>query len=245
MHEDDVDVTAYFHSSPRSSPIGELYKKVVPSLVKIADRQGKFDSGVLVGIERRESIGPLADELEGKLMLTAYHVYDKPGATTTVLTNDGGKYTAKMIASRPKSDLALFKLDVRPGSGKLPTLSFADNPDEVVAFGFPLQVPYPVAAPGRILEKPTFGSLIPREYWNQFRETDDLEREVLKFSGAIRRGMSGGPMVSAESGELVGINQAYMRLDGNDIGLAATSEEGKGLLDEYLEGLARRLNKGS
>ena len=69
--------------------------------------------------------------------VTNNHVVDK-AKTVEVTTDDGKSYTAKVIGTDPKTDLALIKLD---GRGDFPYVKFADAAprvgDWVLAVGNP------------------------------------------------------------------------------------------------------------
>jgi serine protease Do len=141
-------------------------------------------------------------------ILTNHHVVD--GADEIqVLFSDRAEYSATIIGSDRRSDLALLKIE----ADDLPTVEFADADDLrvgewVLAIGSPFGLDYSVTA-GIVS---AIGRSIPtdkRENYVPFIQTDV----------AINPGNSGGPLFNLD-GEVVGINSQIYSRSGGSIGLS-------------------------
>ncbi|HSC66834.1 MAG TPA: DegQ family serine endoprotease [Cellvibrio sp.] len=142
-------------------------------------------------------------------VLTNNHVIDQMD-TITVILNDQNEYSAKLVGSDERSDLALLKVDAK----NLPTLTLAKNEtlkvgQWVVAIGSPFGLDYSasagiVSAIGRSIPSPRGEST-----YVPFIQTDV----------AINPGNSGGPLFNME-GEVVGINSQIYSPSGGSVGLS-------------------------
>ena len=162
-----------------------------------AEREGKetgLGSGVIVTADG--------------YILTNNHVVEGADELTVSLP-DNRTFTAKLIGSDVKTDIAVIKID----AGDLPTLTLADSDklrvgDIVFAVGNPLEVGETVtmgivSAKGRDL-----GLLDGVGGYENFIQTD----------AAINLGKSGGALVDAK-GRLIGINSAIVSPSRGSIGL--------------------------
>jgi len=135
------------------------------------------------------------------LILTNKHVVSDASASYTVITNDGKKYDAKVLARDPSQDFAVVKI-IATG---LPTVTLGDPNalkvgEWVVAIGSPFGFDNSVTA-GIVSAK---GRSLPQENFVPFIQTDV----------AVNPGNSGGPLFNM-NGEVVGINsQIYSRTGG-------------------------------
>lgn len=142
-------------------------------------------------------------------VLTNNHVIDQMD-TITVILNDQREYTAKLIGSDERSDLALLKVD----ANDLPTLTLAKNEtlkvgQWVIAIGSPFGLDYSasagiVSAIGRSIPSPRGEST-----YVPFIQTDV----------AINPGNSGGPLFNMD-GDVVGINSQIYSPSGGSVGLS-------------------------
>jgi len=130
-------------------------------------------------------------------IITNNHVV-KNAETVTVTLNDNRKFTAEVVGTDEKVDLAVIKIEAT----NLPTLDVADSDQAeigewVLAVGNPLDLTSTVTA-GIISAKGRSLELIPgRDAIESFLQTD----------AAVNPGNSGGALVDAE-GRLLGINTA-------------------------------------
>ncbi len=144
-------------------------------------------------------------------VLTNNHVVDQMD-TITVILNDQREYTAKLIGSDERSDLALLKVDAK----ELPTLTLAKNEtlkvgQWVVAIGSPFGLDY--SATAGIVS--AIGRSIPSAR-NESTYVPFIQTDV-----AINPGNSGGPLFNMD-GEVVGINSQIYSPSGGSVGLSFT-----------------------
>ncbi|MEO8353212.1 MAG: trypsin-like peptidase domain-containing protein, partial [Chthoniobacteraceae bacterium] len=137
-------------------------------------------------------------------ILTNNHVVDH-ATEVKVSLQDGSEYTAKVVGTDPKTDVALIKVEAK----NLPALPMADSDqaeigDLVLAVGNPFGIGQTVTT-GII--SATGRSAIGLDY-EDFIQTD----------AAINPGNSGGALVDAE-GRLVGINTAILSRTGGNQGI--------------------------
>jgi S1-C subfamily serine protease/glycosyltransferase involved in cell wall biosynthesis len=138
---------------------------------------------------------------EGMILTNAHVVSDKE-AEYTVLTNDGKKYPAKVLARDTFRDLAIIKIE---NQGKLPTLKLGDSDK--------LQIGQTVIAIGNALGE--FRNTVSVGVISGLRRTvtagggglvETLE-DVIQTDAAINKGNSGGPLLNLK-GEVIGVNFA-------------------------------------
>ena len=137
-------------------------------------------------------------------LLTNDHVVDSAD-TVKVTLQDGREFTAKVIGTDPKSDVAVLKVDAH----HLPFIEMADSDkieigDIVLAIGNPFGIGQTVTA--GIVSATGRGDM-GLDY-EDFIQTD----------AAINPGNSGGALVDAE-GRLIGINTAMISDSGGNQGL--------------------------
>ncbi len=126
-------------------------------------------------------------------VLTNAHVVAGAGRLTLVF-NDGTRLTPRVVASDPRRDIALLKVDT---AGRLKTLAFAARVregEEVVALGYPLQL--------------QGGLTVTMGVVSAFRTIDGVP--YVQTDAAINPGNSGGPLLNLR-GEVVGMNTSVRR----------------------------------
>lgn len=161
------------------------------------------------------------------LILTNKHVVQDSQAKYTVLTNDGKKYDAEVVAQDPVNDLALVKIDIN----NAPTLSFADSSkieigQRAIAIGNSL---------GQYRNTVTTGivSGIGRNITAGDLDTSEQLEGVIQTDAAINPGNSGGPLLNIY-GDVIGINTAVDQ-QGQLVGFAIPSNDGKNDVESYLQ----------
>jgi len=142
-------------------------------------------------------------------VLTNDHVVDQMD-TITVILSDQREYTAKLIGSDERSDLALLKVDAK----NLPTLTLAKNEtlkvgQWVIAIGSPFGLDYSASA-GIV-------SAIGRSIPSARSESNYVP--FIQTDVAINPGNSGGPLFNMD-GEVVGINSQIYSPSGGSVGLS-------------------------
>ncbi|MGV8835632.1 DegQ family serine endoprotease [Cellvibrio sp.] len=142
-------------------------------------------------------------------VLTNDHVVNNMD-TITVILNDQREYTATLVGSDERSDLALLKVEAKG----LPTLSLAKDEtlkvgQWVIAIGSPFGLDYSASA-GIVS---AIGRSIPSAH-NESNYVPFIQTDV-----AINPGNSGGPLFNM-NGEVVGINSQIYSPSGGSVGLS-------------------------
>jgi serine protease Do len=136
--------------------------------------------------------------------VTNSHVVDK-AASVEVTTDDGKTYSAKVIGTDPKTDLALIKVD---GRSDFPFVKLADKTsrigDWVVAVGNPFGLGGTVTA-GIVSAR---GRDIGAGPYDDFIQID----------APINKGNSGGPTFDID-GNVIGVNTAIFSPSGGSVGI--------------------------
>lgn len=146
-------------------------------------------------------------------VLTNYHVVG--GANKIEVTlSDGSKYTARLIGTDPKTDLAVVKITAKE---RFPFVTFGDSDkvevgEWVIAIGHPRGLDQTVTQ-GIISAKHRRGITDPTSY-----------QDFLQTDAAINPGNSGGPLLNLR-GEVIGINTVIVSGSGGfeGIGLSIPS----------------------
>jgi serine protease Do len=135
---------------------------------------------------------------EGNI-LTTHHVVG--GAKEIfVFLDSGEQYSATLVGSDPKTDLAVIR--VFPRSASLPQVAFGDSDrldmgDWVIAIGYPRDRD-PIVTRGIIRSRHRKGVTDPGTF-----------RDLLQTDASINRGYCGGPLLNLR-GEVIGINSALV-----------------------------------
>jgi len=173
------------------------------------------------GVEKQEVGGGSGFIVsEDGLILTNKHVVLDPEADYTVLTIDGKKFPAKVLAKDPAQDLAILKIEDK---NKFPVLKLGDSDK--------LQIGQTVITIGNVLGEfrnsvsvgviSGLGRTITAEGGGLVETLED----VIQTDAAINKGNSGGPLLNLK-GEVVGINTA-MVLEAQSIGFAIPINKAK------------------
>ncbi len=150
---------------------------------------------------------------EDGLILTNKHVVADEEADYTVLTNDGKRYEARVLARDPAQDLAVLKIKV---ADKLPVIKLGNSDD--------LEIGQTVIAIGNVLGE--FRNSVSVGVISGLGRTvtasgggyvETLEG-IIQTDAAINKGNSGGPLLNLQ-GEVIGINTA-MALGAENVGFA-------------------------
>jgi serine protease Do len=135
--------------------------------------------------------------------VTNNHVVDH-ATSVQVTTDDGKKYTAKVIGTDPKTDIALIKVE---NASNLPYVKFGDQAprvgDWVVAVGNPFGLGGTVTA-----------GIVSA----QGRNIGSGAYDYLQIDAPINKGNSGGPAFDM-NGNVVGVNTAIFSPSGGSVGI--------------------------
>lgn len=138
-------------------------------------------------------------------VVTNNHVVED-ATEVEVVTNDGKTYSAKVIGTDPKTDLALLKVEE---GGSFPTVALAAKSprvgDWVIAVGNPFGLGGTVTA----------GIVSARGRDIGAGPYDDF----LQIDAAVNRGNSGGPTFDL-NGDVIGVNTAIFSPSGGNVGIA-------------------------
>ncbi|MEE2987196.1 MAG: DegQ family serine endoprotease [Nitrospinota bacterium] len=160
-------------------------------------------------------------------ILTNYHVVEGSGEIQ-VLLEDDKEYAATLVGADSKTDIALIKIEKKPGDKTFPVVKLGNSDnlevgEWVVAIGNPFGLSHTVTV-GVVSAK---GRSIGQGPYDEFIQTD----------ASINPGNSGGPLINIK-GEVVGINTLI--ISGNSggnvgIGFAIPINIAKGILKDLKE----------
>ncbi len=162
------------------------------------------------------------------LVVTNKHVVSDTEAEYTVLTNDGEKYEAEVLARDPVLDVAILKVKINDA----PYLEFGDSSkiklgQKVIAIGNAL---------GEFRNSVSVGvvSGLSRSIvaGDNFGRSELLE-EVIQTDAAINPGNSGGPLLDI-NGKVIGVNVAVSQ-SAENIGFALPANLVKSVVDSVRE----------
>ncbi len=171
------------------------------------------------------------------LVLTNKHVVSDKTADYTVLTNDGKKYQAKVLALDPVLDLAVIKIQAQ--DSKNPEIEVKFKPIKIgdsagiaigqgaIAIGNSLGQFSNTVSVGVISG---LGRTITASGSQGFTET--LEG-IIQTDAAINHGNSGGPLLNLK-GEVIGINTA-MATGADSVGFAIPINSAKRDIDQIIK----------
>jgi len=157
-------------------------------------------------------------------VVTNKHVVDDDKAEYTVLTNDGKKYDAEILAKDGTLDVAILKVK----GGGFPYLSFGDSDklkpgQTVIAIGNALAEFRNSISVGVV--SGLSRSVVAGDMFGRSEQLDG----VIQTDAAINPGNSGGPLLDI-AGRVVGVNVAVSR-GAENIGFALTSNTVKSIAD--------------
>jgi len=200
----------------------------------------EFGQGFQIEIPQYRQLGTQKQEVGGGtgfivsedgMILTNKHVILDTEAEYTVLTNDGKKYPAQVLARDPLQDLAIIKIEQaktldEKGSFILqlfPTVKLGDS-DEIkigqtaIAIGNSL---------GEFRNTVSVGvvSGLSRSITASGGELSETLEDVIQTDAAINKGNSGGPLLNLR-GEVIGINTAMVE-EAQSIGFAIPINKAK------------------
>lgn len=171
-----------------------LLRQFFPNMPERQSKQQGLGSGVIV--------------TENGYILTNNHVVEGADELKVSLT-DNREFTAKVIGTDPKTDVAVIKIDAQ----QLPFATLADSNklrvgDVVFAVGNPLDVGQTV----------TMGIVSAKNRNVKILEDVGGYEDFIQTDAAINMGNSGGPLIDAR-GRLVGINSAILSPSRGSVGI--------------------------
>lgn len=206
---------AYVDPNRKASPFGDLFPEFDINVPQY--RQN--------GTEKKQIGGGSGFFVSNDgLIVTNKHVVDQKNVEYTVFTNDGKKYTAKVIARDPVLDIALIKIE----GTNFPFLSLGDSDSleigqNVIAIGNALgefRNTVSVGIVSGLARSITAGT--------SSGNTEVLDR-VIQTDAAINPGNSGGPLLDL-TGKVIGVNVAVAQGSQN-IGFALPINSVKSVIE--------------
>ncbi|MCX6764859.1 MAG: trypsin-like peptidase domain-containing protein [Candidatus Nealsonbacteria bacterium] len=240
----NASTTSYLPQTTQEEAVIDVVNRVSPAVVSIVISKdvpiieeyydnpfGDFfgeDFGLRIpqyrqkGTEKKEVGGGSGFIIsEDGMILTNKHVVLDEEAEYTVLTNDGGKFSAKVLAKDPNQDLAIIKIEKKDSS--FPKVQLGDSSNvkigqTVIAIGNALgefRNTISVGVISGLGRTVTAGG-------GSFVETIE---DVIQTDAAINKGNSGGPLLNLK-GEVIGINTATV-LDAQNISFSIPVNKAK------------------
>jgi len=227
--------TVLFANGKKTLTVSQIAKQVGPSCVGIINKaklqpqryydpfSGRYyyyqNSDELV--EQGSGSGIIISE-DGYIVTNQHVIAD--ASEITVILNTGDEYTATIIGSDSKSDLAVLKIDAKGlTAAVLGDSSQVEVGDLAVAIGNPL---------GQELAGSVTAGVISA--LNRKMTVDNRSYTLLQTDAAINPGNSGGALVN-QYGEVIGINSIKMSVTGVEgIGFAIAISEAKPIIDDLM-----------
>lgn len=158
-------------------------------------------------------------------IITNNHVIDNASQLEVTL-NDNTKYTASVVGTDPKTDIALLKIE---SENLFPYIAFSDSNN--VKLG---EWVLAVGNPFRLTSTVTAGIVSAKS--RDLDQTDGKSQSFIQTDAAVNRGNSGGALVNTK-GELIGINTAITSQTGSYVGysFAVPSNIARKVVEDILE----------
>jgi len=173
--------------------------------------------------QEREGLGSGVIASSSGYILTNHHVVEKADKITISL-HDGREFTARLVGSDKKTDIAVLKIDAT----NLPVINFADSDrlsvgEWAIAIGNPFGLSGTVTA--GIISATGRSGVLDVDNYADFIQTD----------AAINPGNSGGALLNIH-GKLIGINTAIFSQSGGymGIGFAVPINMAKRVMDDII-----------
>lgn len=178
-------------------------------------------------LEERRRRGPLQGHGSGVVVredgyiVTNAHVVEG-GGEVEVRFQDGRKFTAEIVGTDERSDIAVIKIDAHD----LSAAPWADSGttrvgEFAIAIGAPFELDYSV----------TFGHVSAKGRAS-ILDVPLMDQDFMQTDASINPGNSGGPLINID-GEIIGIN-SVIRGIGTGIGFAVPSNLARGVSDQLI-----------
>jgi len=165
---------------------------------------------------------------EDGLILTNKHVVSDTEAEYTVITNNGDKYKAEIVARDPFNDIAILKIQA---SG-LSEIKLGDS-DELKIGQTVIAIGNALGEYRNTVTKGVISGISRRVIAGDAYGSSEILENVIQTDAAINFGNSGGPLINLQ-GEVIGINTAINR-EGQLIGFAIPVNQAKQVIESVKE----------
>ena len=204
-----------------------IVKKVAPSVVKVYTTSkpkmarmqnpalsdpffrrffgGGDEEGQMGSLPKQHGLGSGVIVTSDGYILTNNHVVENADEVKVALANDSAEYTAKVVGTDPKTDVAVLKIDAK----NLPFMELADS-DKIEVGDIALAIGNPFG----IGQTTTMGMISAKGRSHVGTEYEDF----IQTDAAINPGNSGGALVDTD-GRLIGINTAILSRSGGNQGI--------------------------
>lgn len=246
----EVDSAPIDRQGDLTTSFGPVVKKVGPSVVNVYTtskarmQNSGFGSGIpddpffrrffgdrfesqrpQMPAPKRRGAGSGVIVTQDGYILTNHHVVEGAEEIRVVLTPDKREFTAEVIGSDPKTDIAVLKVEAED----LPHVTLGDSEqleigDLVLAVGNPFGIGQTV----------TMGMVSAKGRATMGQELE--YQDFIQTDAAINPGNSGGALVDAK-GRLIGINTAILSRTGanNGIGFAVPVNLARDVMENLIE----------
>jgi S1-C subfamily serine protease len=200
-------VIAWAPSAVEAQDVGQLFRKINPSVVVIRAK-GREVSGAKGVTQFTETGSGVLISADGKIMTAAHVVHNMDDIVVEFLGGETVK--AHIVASEPDADLSLLQLASVPKSASVAPLGDSDKVsvgDQVVVVGAPYGLSYSLSV----------GWISAKWAPNTAYRAMPLA-EFFQTNATINTGNSGGPMFNM-AGEVIGIVSHIISKSGGSEGL--------------------------
>ncbi len=163
------------------------------------------------------------------LIVTNKHVVEDETADYTVLTNNGLKLEAEVLASHPTTDLAIIKVETE---GELPFVELGTS-SELKAGQLAIAIGNALGEFSNSVSVGVISGLSRSVTAGGFGVSTELLEGVIQTDAAINPGNSGGPLINL-AGQVIGINTAIIS-NAENIGFAIPVEVASQALESVQE----------
>lgn len=217
---------------PEDEPVAQVAAQVSPSVVQVNVRAVQTTP---FGIQEGEGLGSGVIYRRDGYIITNSHVVAPPGAAAAEEVNvafaDGSTERGEVVGRDPATEIAVVRVD----RDDLPAARFVEGKDLIVG-----QLAVAIGSPSGFQSTVTSGVIsglnreVPSEYTGGRQEVALVD--LIQTDAAISPGSSGGALVD-RSGEVVGINVAYLPPEtrAESIGFAIPSDTVISVADQLIE----------
>lgn len=188
----------------------DIYRRVAPSVVNVTNIQvaRSFWDPNPIEVPRGSGSGFVWDQ-DGHIVTNA-HVIQGGSRFVVNFQNDPNPYEAKLVASEPRKDIAVLKLEKKPK--KLIPINIASSNDLMVG-----QKAIAIGNPFGFDHSMSVGTVSALG-----RKIDGIGgvkiHDMIQTDAAINVGNSGGPLLNSQ-GNLIGMNTVIISQTGGSVGL--------------------------
>jgi S1-C subfamily serine protease len=182
--------------------VTSVVERVLPSVVSIDILQKGEEQALSIGGGSGFFIS------EDGLVVTNRHVISDTQSEYVVLTQDGRKLSAKVLALDPSLDLGVLRVEQSTSSGqtvRFPALTLGDS-DSLKAGQTVIAIGNALAEFRNSVTKGVISGLNRSLMAGDFEE-EELIEEAIQTDAAINPGNSGGPLITLD-GKVIGMNTA-------------------------------------